>query len=345
MKQTLLLMLALGMYSINVSAQTKKRTPVKKTTTTRTKSSAATSKKEYRVELDGFEWYKVCKNGKYGAEDRNGTLLIPTEYNYVYYGGVYSHYFVVGNKEGFIGVYTPQGNCIMPITRHYINIDDNYDREHGSWFVGERINGGDLFDANGRIVCSIEYNAPLFIYPDTSEGISYLKILTMGKINGLWKAIPGTSGIADFNGKIIMKPQYESVYIYKKKIHADGKEYDLISSMTTTNNLLANNPIIGKNSQNNCTSSSFSSSSNSSSNNNNSGGGTTTVVVEHKHDPIPVQEWVQCTACWGSTICPNCAGSGTTYIGSNLHRCSRCGGRKICTSCSGQGGRYITVCK
>jgi hypothetical protein len=69
------------------------------------------------------------------------------------------------------------------------------------------------------------------------------------------------------------------------------------------------------------------------------------VVVEHHRDPVPVQEWVQCTTCWGSGTCPDCAGSGTKYIGDNLRRCWRCGGRGKCSSCSGQGGRYYTVYK
>ena len=86
-------------------------------------------------------------------------------------------------------------------------------------------------------------------------------------------------------------------------------------------------------------------SSSSSSSKSNSGNNTTTIHVEHHRDPVPVQEWVQCTACWGSGNCPDCAGSGTRYVGDNLRRCWRCGGRGRCSSCSGQGGRYYTVYK
>ena len=76
MKQTIfLLVLAMVMCSLNVCAQTKK--PARKTTVSVPKDS-----KEYQIEEDGFEWYKVCKNGKFGAENRNGTVLIPLEYDY-----------------------------------------------------------------------------------------------------------------------------------------------------------------------------------------------------------------------------------------------------------------------
>jgi hypothetical protein len=56
-----------------------------------------------------------------------------------------------------------------------------------------------------------------------------------------------------------------------------------------------------------------------------------------------MQEWQQCTSCWGSGNCRNCAGSGTNYIGSSLKRCSMCGGSGRCTTCSGRGGKNVTV--
>ena len=69
----LLMVLALGMCSITVSAQTKK--PVRKAMVSVPKDS-----REYQVGDDGFEWYKVCKNGKFGVEDRQRRVIIPTEY-------------------------------------------------------------------------------------------------------------------------------------------------------------------------------------------------------------------------------------------------------------------------
>lgn len=87
------------------------------------------------------------------------------------------------------------------------------------------------------------------------------------------------------------------------------------------------------------------SSSSKTSSYNNSEKNTTTIVVEHHRDPVPMQEWQQCTSCWGSGNCRNCAGSGTNYVGSKLRRCSMCGGNGRCTTCSGKGGKYVIVYK
>jgi hypothetical protein len=51
-------------------------------------------------------------------------------------------------------------------------------------------------------------------------------------------------------------------------------------------------------------------------------GTTQTVVVEHHRDPIPVQEWQQCTNYWdeGKVMClEECGGTGTYYVGNRLH--------------------------
>ena len=71
------------------------------------------------------------------------------------------------------------------------------------------------------------------------------------------------------------------------------------------------------------------------------------IIIEHRHDPVPVQQWQACFACggMGTMGCDNCGGGGTKYIGDRLHRCSRCNGRGIipCNICHGNKGQYITV--
>lgn len=314
MKQNviILIVLALGVCSISISAQTKKQTPVKKTKVCIPKNS-----KEYRVEMDGFEWYKVRKDGKVGAEDRNGKVLVPCEYDDVGYNnsaavdGVPSGFWAYKSK--YKGWYDYDGKCIIPYTRKYTNIF-KYKRDYfGIYYECEKENHVILCDINGKEVCSVPFDlnkitavTPMF---DSNYNVFYF-VLHYGR-DDLY-------AIADGNGIIVSGPDKESTNI------------GVCCSLVTTNiNPLADN--IFKATQSN--------------NKNDSDSKTSTVVVEHKRDPVPVQEWVQCTACWGSTICPNCAGSGTVYVGSNLHRCSRCGGRKICTSCSGKGGRYYTVYK
>ena len=87
MKQRLLMMvLALGMLSINGSAQTKKRTPqVKRTTTTTTKPATTTTTKERQVGSDGYIWYRLKKGNLYGAQDIEGRVIIPIKYTEVEY--------------------------------------------------------------------------------------------------------------------------------------------------------------------------------------------------------------------------------------------------------------------
>ena len=66
------------------------------------------------------------------------------------------------------------------------------------------------------------------------------------------------------------------------------------------------------------------------------------IIIEHKHDPIPVNVWVQCNICGGSGRCQTCGGSGI-YTGpaGNKTLCSfGCGGSGKCSFCAGSGGHY-----
>lgn len=101
MKQKLLLMvLVLGLFCINVSAQTK----------------------EYKVADDGFEWYLVESRDKatymdyYGAQDKYGNTIISTIYNQLFY---FNGFFNVrkgnGSNNEKWGIMDIQGNLIVPI--------------------------------------------------------------------------------------------------------------------------------------------------------------------------------------------------------------------------------------
>lgn len=291
MKQTLLLLVfALGMFSDNVGAQTKK--PVRKTTT-QAKSKAKTIPKdsrEYQVGDDGFEWYKVCKNGKYGAEDKNGNVIIPSEFNSIMHA---SHKkdgeleFVAGfsaslKDEGnniYVSYYNNNGKCLIPYTRHYFLISKWTEEGFGTYYSVMK-------SENGRILV----------------------------------------GVLDINGNEIFLKEGSEGRILLRNMHP---------------NPLANNPKERIEEPGLLTSSSSNKSSS------NSGIGTTTVVVEHHRDPVPVQEWQQCVACFGSGKCPNvsCGGSGWYYIGDKARTCTRCHGSGKCTICAGKGGNYITVYK
>ena len=353
MKQKVLLVVfALGMCGISANTQT--RQSVRKNT-----SSAKTLNKnsrEYKIEHDGFEWYLICKNGKYGAESRNGSIIIPTEYTDVRYctQGDYEYFNV--KMGGYDGIYDLNGKCIIPYTRHY-----KFDwvlkcNEEGlgtyyrlcKW----KIEGDThiklcevICDAKGKEILNMQ-GKDIMAYPSIQNKLYFYFNLRLGN----------KKGIANANGDILVDftPMDKNEYIYYdcengyfySRVNDSKKILAKVSPERLKDNPFKDNiTTMSSNSSHHSSFSNNSNSSNSNSSNNNSGNKTTTVVVEHHRDPVPVQEWVQCTTCWGSGTCPDCAGSGTKYIGDNLRRCWRCGGRGKCSSCSGQGGRYYTVYK
>lgn len=323
----LLIMLTLGMVSINVSAQTK--TPVRKTTAQTKPNPIPKDSRDYQVGDDGFEWYKVCKNGKYGAESRDGKLIIPTEYKSVYYHAETSnsahrypaHFKVsLGESEG---AYSVLGKCIIPITRHYTEIDMLADKEFGTYYMFRSSDGAGVCNAKGQQLA--HFKDVLWVFPKIRNDIFYYELQDKG---GYW-------GIGDNTGKVIVKPQPGLIFLIKGKFVSDSVQLADVASLNSTVNPFANN----HEEENNLLP------SNSSSSDNNSNNRTTTVVVEHHRDPVPMQEWQQCVACFGSGQCPNasCGGSGWYYIGNKARTCPRCHGSGKCTICAGKGGQYVTV--
>ena len=334
MKQTFfLLVLAMVMCSLNVCAQTKK--PARKTTVSVPKDS-----KEYQIEKDGFEWYKVCKNGKFGAENRNGTLLIPLEYDYIrHIGGGFEV-----RKNNYVGIFNIDGKCVIPINRHYIQLTSICSNSSvGKYYTLESLKDGPTIFCNGEgdEICQIE--GYLLVSPKNEKGKFFYEavIESQDENNTL---------ILDGNGCQVFGPAYSidirgdgTVYEFTKQ--KEFKKIGHLSAISTTDNPFAKKKRRGITyvSDNN------SNTQSDGGNNNNSGNGKTTVVVEHHRDPVPVQQWQACFACggMGTMGCDNCGGSGTKYIGDRLHRCSRCNGRGIipCNICYGNKGQYVTVYK
>ena len=297
------------------------------------------------IDLIENEYFVIKRNVNYGIVTLAGKEMIQTSRGYTSISYDRDKRTFAFTKKGFMGVCDTQGREIS--TTRLAPTADNIKANGGYASAVEMKNGSTkyykvsksgrygLTDSEGKEIVPCEMEAL------ESAGTGYLKY----KINGFW-------GVMNYAGKIIIDTDrgYTSIgnfvtftkrfpYTmtgYKGECDINGHQISKIKVETPKQAVASSSSPSSSPS-----SSSASSSSNSSSSNSNSG--TTTVVVEHHRDPVPVQEWVQCTACWGSTVCPNCAGSGTIYIGSNLHRCSRCNGRKICTSCSGKGGRYYTV--
>lgn len=360
MKQTLMLMmLALGMCSINVSAQTKK----------------------FKVEDDGFEWYEVgeyptwgavdkfgntlvpiafkyisydkgiiCveKDGKYGAYDTKGNMIIPTEYDVIpimWYDGI----CILVKKDGNQGIYNKYGRCLIPVSRGYKEIfpfGSYWECYHSKYAVkGKR----SICDASGKVV---------FVSKTECDGIW----LQYDSLKQKYAIIRDGKYFVDKNDNVVYDPQcykielglggIDEIWIRKQE---NGPIRELtqaeINKVVFSGDILSGNKNyfaslkdMERNSNLSAHGANF---SNSSSNSSNPGSQTTTVVVEHHRDPIPVQQWQACFACggMGTMGCDNCGGGGTKYIGDRLHRCSRCNGRGIipCNICYGNKGQYITV--
>lgn len=347
-----LIVLALVMCSMNMSAQTKK--PARKATT-QTKSKAKPvpkNSREYQVGRDGFEWYKVCRQGKYGAESRDGKLLIPCEYEKISYYDfldIPGYFWVKTNRQGMgEGMYSQRGECVIPVTRNYhsVSIHDWNREKVGAYFQYSinsgkgntgicNIKGEKVFEAN----CHYDDIKPYF-----KNGKFFYEV---GICENGWRY-----GIIDGNGNVLVPLKYKEIGMWGTEYFYDWENHDVIignyNSIVTNINKLADN-IRLTHSVSSLNIPSSSSTSNPSSSSNNSSGNTTTVHVEHHRDPIPVQEWHACFGCggMGTMGCDNCGGSGTKYIGDRLHRCSRCNGRGIipCNVCYGNKGQYITVYK
>ena len=138
MKHTLLLMvLALGICHINVSAQTKRPSTAKRTTTTKTTQQGGQVMKFKQVAEDGYVWYKLKRGNLYGARDADGNIIIPIKYKDISYNCMDrwgTHWFVVSDNLG-IGVYSREGDCIISTEMEYSSVSNPYTDECSNlWF-------------------------------------------------------------------------------------------------------------------------------------------------------------------------------------------------------------------
>ncbi len=283
--------------------------------------------KEYKVEDDGFEWYKVTRtvNGqkKYGAEDRNGNMIVPTEYDRIWYRSDENPLLEGFGplKGGFRAWYSKSGKCVIPYSRGYTWIQKRDDNEFGTYYTFEKSDGGGICDRTGKEVVSVKADSLLSISISSviiNEKVHYFIPFMVTKNGEQYK------GIADANGRIIVPAEQKDF----------GTAFDLVKSRLTT----TNNPLEGNRHE---TQAEAEGRSQGAQNNLDAGqqqqqsGGTTTVVVE-QHGPIQV--WVACGGCqFEPGRCTYCHGSGWGY---NDRLCPRCGGNGKCTICGGNGGHY-----
>lgn len=362
-KVILLIVLAFGICCINVCAQTKK--PVRRTTTqtkrttTRSTQQGGQLMKFKQVAEDGYVWYKLKRGNLYGVRDSEGNDIIPIKYSFVdYIVSEYdgTHFFYVANGD-YKGAYTREGTCVIPTNLHYTGIGLQGTSNWICWNVDKNGSQG-ILDARGKEVIPPIYDSllPRQIFVNGGERGNEWFFLV--KKNNMY-------GLSDLDGNFICPIQYNFIYYVSynngsfemncKDTEASETRFISISYSSKTRfdyqpfeslffafSKQSSSP---SNISSNISNSTVSSSSTNSSSTSNSGNKTTTVVVEHHRDPVPVQEWQQCPACYGSGQCPNvqCGGSGWYYIGDRRSLCSRCHGSGKCTTCAGRGGQNVTV--
>ncbi len=298
-----------------------------------------------------------------GLVDKEGHLIVPMEYcdAAFYKGNDRDHY--IGNEcdlpyiavtgKGTFGIYSIYGKCLIPISRRYAYVSPRGKAEKMYWLCEHQMNSPkkySLCDASGKefFTTSKAYSECVLIRHPTNK--TYALVV---------RDPSGHCSFIDKDEKILLDPYYADITKWPIRIKtiANGTMRNLtqaeVNKVFFSANWLDGNseyfahaseyPMykIGEKPSSNSTASSNTGSNSS----NNPGGGTTTVVVEHHRDQVPVQEWQQCPACYGSGQCPNvqCGGSGWYYIGDKARTCSRCHGSGKCTICAGKGGQYVTV--
>lgn len=220
MKQKVLTMaLVLGALIVNVSAQTTRRTPVKKTTTT--SPTITTTTKYLQLGQDGYVWYKVKKGNSFGARSIEGKDIVPAIYDDVVYEcRNYKENFSDWNLEmstkwfrvksgDNIGIYSTEGNCLISPERYHSGysvgvptIDTHYQENMFLYVLKEGKMG--VLDVQGREVIPPIYDN---IHGDNGfedkrtghEGQRYRTYMVVDKTYENW-------GYTDLNGNIIWSP-------------------------------------------------------------------------------------------------------------------------------------------
>lgn len=309
-------------------------------------------------------------NKKHGFVDKEGHLIVPMEYDscepYDQWGVSHPYIEVLQEIGGeiYTGMYDYYGKCILPISRRYQNVYLLGKDKNVYWLCNDKRNGPAKFtlcDISGKEFYSSSktYGDCYLVKHPTRKNMFALILSEYGKTysyfidkkeNVLLEAwITDSSFHNDHNADITRRPKEIQPKGGNKRILTQAEVNKIYFSADWLDGNAeyfahaAEYPMckIGQNGM----------ATGGGSNQQQSGqqqqhtGGTSTIVVEHHRDPIPVQEWQQCPACYGSGQCPNvsCGGSGWYYIGDKARTCSRCHGSGKCTICAGRGGQNVTV--
>lgn len=316
-------------------------------------------------EPNNVAYYLVEENGNEGVINENGIWTIPKEKNYHKFTEVGDKYIKV-SKDNSYGIFALDGKEIIPISRGYTYIGDYDSSKRTFAFMKKGVSGfcdaqgreisserlaptADDIKANGGYTSVVEMKngntkyykvskggrygltdsegkeiVPCEMEALESAGTGYLKY----KINGFW-------GVMNYIGKIIIGTDrgYTSIGDFvtftkrfpytmtgwKGECDINGRPVSKIKVETPQQTVAKQETTTPQKQEEE-----------------------KKIIIEHKHDPIPVNVWVQCNICGGSGRCQTCGGSGifTGWSGNKTLCEFGCGGSGKCSFCAGHGGHY-----
>ena len=288
----------------------------------------------------GEDYIKAKNNGVYSIFSIDGKEIIPTSRGYTSIDYDSSQGTFAFKKPRYTGKCDAQGNEIsltkLPPTVNDIKAEGGYasavEMMNGSIKYYKVSKGGKygLTSSEGKVIVPVEMEAL------ESAGTGYLRF----KIGSFW-------GVMNYAGKIIIPTDRGYTKIGDYVSFTKRFPYEMVGYKGECNNLgvqVSKIKVATPVSQQTQTATTQTTTQKETTSQKQE---EKKVIIEHRRDPIPVQQWQACFACggMGTMGCDFCGGSGTKYIGDNLRRCSRCNGQGIipCNVCFGNKGKYITV--
>ena len=233
------------------------------------KVKANMPKEQKITEKDGTIWYRIFRDGKFGAKDINGNEIIPAEYkevSYYYHDGEYiSRGFKVIDNNFCEGFYNITGKNVIPISRGYSHVYKISNKKFGTYYQFKKDNIAGFCDINGKEVIQIPFSCEeCSINPYYDNGKFYVKYIHTIE-NMMRNMLTGdyivdylldtstrvTSGIIDGNGNTIVEPVNGLIILNKEtsffEYYSDEENKTVscgkLSDIKTTRNPLANNPV------------------------------------------------------------------------------------------------------
>lgn len=223
------------------------------------------SEKEVK-EKDGFVWYRIFKNGKFGAKNIAGNEIIPPIYENV---SCHSHkngekHFIVVDDNNYEGLYTQNGNNIIPTSRGYINIIKRTSKDFGTYYHFSTKESSGFCDINGKEILRVPFSVESStLFPCYKHGKFYITYLhtyddsynLQSEEEKFTNLVLGsnethvTSAIIDGNGKIVVKPVEGIIILNNETLSFEYLDFEQnkniicgkLSDVKTTKNPFVNN--------------------------------------------------------------------------------------------------------